>query len=134
MKTLKHENKIIKVLYATVLSMVLFMPIIVFAAEKKLVPCGGSGQPDCDFNMLVQLAQNIIEFIIMASPFVAAVAFAYAGWMYITAAGDTGQIKKAHGIFTSVFIGLVIILAAWLIVKAILVGLGAEDWAIRLGR
>ncbi|MFC1614969.1 hypothetical protein ACFL22_00195 [Patescibacteria group bacterium] len=126
----KESSK--KIFSILIPSMMLFAPVLAFAANG-LIPCDGVNVK-CTFDMLVQLVQNIIEFIITASPFVAAVAFAYAGWMYITAGGDTGQIKKAHGIFTSVAVGFIIILSAWLIVKAILVGLGAQEWAIRLGR
>ena len=127
----KESSK--KIFSVLIPSMVLFAPAVLFAWSPgdPIISCSGT---DCNLDSLVELAQNIIEFFIYVSPFVAAVAFAYAGWLYITATGDTGQIKKAHGIFTSVAIGFIIILSAWLIVKAILVGLGAESWAIRLGR
>jgi len=131
---LNLKNKKMKSLYTAILSLVLFAPAVLFAwvPGDPIIPCDGV-DVKCTFDMLVQLAQNIIEFFITASPFVAAVAFAWAGWLYITAGGDKGQISKAHGIFTSVAVGFIIILAAWLIVKAILVGLGAEPWAIKLG-
>lgn len=102
------------------------LPLFAFAALPPLIPCGNSGQPSCDFNMLIKLVQNIINFLVyMAAP-VAAVAFAWAGVLYLTAAGDETKIGKAHAIFTDVLIGLGIVLSAWLIVKLIVTGLGVN--------
>lgn len=104
------------------------LPISVWGAVLPggLIPCGNSGQPSCDFNMLIKLVQNIINFLVyMAAP-VAAVAFAWAGVLYLTAAGDEKRIGQAHTIFTDVLIGLGIVLSAWLIVKLIVTGLGVN--------
>lgn len=76
---------------------------------------GGCGL--CDF---ATLAQNILNGAIFLAVFLSAVLFAYAGSKYMTAAGDSSQIKNAHKIFTNVAIGLVIILAAWLVVDTIM--------------
>lgn len=105
------------------------LPVSVWGAVLPggLIPCGNSGQPACDFNMLIKLVQNIINFLVyMAAP-VAAVAFAWAGVLYLTAAGDETKIGKAHAIFTDVLIGLGIVLSAWLIVKLIVTGLGVKS-------
>ncbi len=103
------------------------LPLSAFAALPLLVPCGNSGQPSCDFNMLVKLVQNIINFLVYMSAPVAAVAFAWAGVLYFTAAGDEKKIGEAHNIFTTVLIGLGIVLSAWLIVKLIVTGLGVKS-------
>ena len=50
----------------------------------------------------------------------AAIAFAWAGFLYLSARGNPGQISKAHGIFLNVAIGLGIVLIAWLAVDQIL--------------
>ncbi len=72
----------------------------------------------CDFNDLMRLGQTIIDFLIfkIAAP-IAALMFAYAGFLYITAGGNEGQVGKAHGIFMNVAVGFVIALAAWLLVN-----------------
>ena len=105
------------------------LPLLAFAAilPKELIPCGNSGQPTCDFTMLTKLVQNIINFLVYMSAPVAAVAFAWAGVLYLTAAGDETKIGKAHTIFTDVLIGLGIVLSAWLIVKLIVTGLGVKS-------
>ncbi|MEK7152146.1 MAG: hypothetical protein AAB523_02845 [Patescibacteria group bacterium] len=103
--------------------LVIAMPVVVVAAPP-LVPCGNKGQPTCDFNQLIGLIKNLMDFAIIIAPFLAAIAFAFAGFYYFTSAGDTGKVETAHDIFRNTAIGLIIILAAWFVVKVILVGLG----------
>ena len=55
--------------------------------------------------------------------------FAYAGFVLLTAGGDTSKLKKAKDVFTNVALGLVFAAAAWLIVHTILTTLGyAGSW------
>lgn len=82
---------------------------------------------NCDFGSLIQLANNIINFIITISVSASAIMFAYAGFLYMSSQGNSGQVEKAHSIFKNVALGLVFVLGAWLIVKAVMWGLGAES-------
>lgn len=88
-------------------------------APSQIVPTSCSGA-DCDLCDLVQLAQNILNFAIYLSVFVAALLFAYAGIRYVSAGGNPSTISQAHSIFANVFIGLLIILAAWLVVDTLM--------------
>jgi len=98
-------------------------PQLLFAAAQSgpidpggLLPnCGAN----CDFNHLMELANNIMRFIIMIAIPLAAIAFSWAGFLYITAAGNESQIHHAHDIFIKVATGFFFILAAWLIVYLI---------------
>jgi hypothetical protein len=74
----------------------------------------------CQLCDLVKLADNLIRFAVAFSVIVATLMFAYAGFLYFTASASEGNIKKAHGIFSKVFGGLVIILVAWLVVDIIM--------------
>ena len=105
------------------------LPLLTFAAilPERLISCNGTKESPCDFKALIQLVQNIINFLVYMSAPVAAVAFAWAGVLYLTAAGDETKIGKAHTIFTDVLIGLGIVLSAWLIVKLIVTGLGVKS-------
>ena len=96
------------------------------APTSELIPCGFDGPDEgssvgagerCTFDHLIILAQNVINFLILkiAAP-LAAIMFAYAGFLYVTNKGNEAQIKKAHDIFLYVFVGFVVVLAAWLIV------------------
>lgn len=98
-----------------------------------LVPCGGFDdngtlEPACDFSHLVLMAERIIDFLLytIAMP-LAAVAFAYAGFLYLTAGPNPGNVGKAKKIFLNVLWGLIIALAAWLIVNTLLVGVSVDD-------
>jgi hypothetical protein len=117
----------------------LAQPTMISPNGKSLVPCnntpvmnGGtvSMNPDgtvqyqkqCDWNALMSLVNNIINFILyyMAIP-IAAIMFAYAGFLMVTAGGEAaGARTKAKGIFTNAVIGLVLAAACWLIIKLIL--------------
>ncbi len=96
-----------------------------------LVPCDGVKVPsntdanfrECDFNMLITLAQNIINFLLVFSTAIAASCFFFAGYLYLTAGGNIGQVTRAHHIFKNVAVGLIIALAAWLIVNTVLTAL-----------
>ena len=90
------------------------MPLMVFALT--LVP---SCDTDCTYSHLLQLAQNILTFLIEISIPIAVIVFAVAGFMYMTAGGDESKIKSAHKIFRNTIVGFIIVLAAWLIVYAI---------------
>lgn len=62
----------------------------------------------------------MLTFIIKFSTVLAGIAFAWAGFLMITAAGNMSQIQKGKGIFSNVLIGFIIMLAAWLIIDTIL--------------
>lgn len=102
----------------------IFVPSFAFAAS--LVPCNGTTTP-CNFAAVITLIKNVVNFLLfgLAVP-LAAISFAIAGVMILTAGGNTGQVEKAKEIFWNVLWGLIIALSAWLIVKAILVGLGVS--------
>ncbi len=100
-------------------------PFFVYA--DGLVPCDGT---DCNVSSLVQLVQKILELIGTIAPFIAAALFAWGGILYMTAQGDSGKISNAHKLFGYAVLGLIITLAAWLIVYAIMKGLnvGSDYW------
>lgn len=72
------------------------------------------------FCNLVQLFDNLLQFGVYFSVFVATVMFAYAGFLYVTASARQENITSAKNIFGKVFLGLLFILSAWLIVNIIM--------------
>ena len=113
----------------------LILPLAVFAAEPgPLVPeCTGSGGVDgaCGYNDLIKLGQNFLTWAIYLAMLAAVVAIVWAGFLYLSSGGDTGKIKKAHDIMWKVITGIVVTLAAWLIVQSVLKWLGvASDWTL----
>jgi len=95
---------------------------------KGIVPCGDSGEPPCQFCDLVKLADDSLDFAVYFTVFVATLLFAYAGFLYVTAAGDTGKISTATGIFGKVVIGMIIVLTAWLVVDTIMGSLLSPEY------
>ena len=81
-----------------------------------LIPCNGL---DCQACHLAQLSQNIINFLIGLSIPLAAVMFAYAGFLFFTSSA-VNKLGRARDIFKSVLIGFAIVLGAWLAVQTIL--------------
>ena len=118
------------IVLALLLTGTLFASPVAYAAGKTssgLIPCGNdvsagkvtAGQ-ECTYDDLIKLAQTVIDFLIfgLAAP-LGAIMFAYAGYLYITNGGNESQIKQAHDTFLYVFWGLVVALAAWLLVNFI---------------
>ncbi len=86
---------------------------------------------ECTTCGLVTLAQNLIGFAIFLAVVVAALMFTYAGALYLFSSSNPGNISKAHGIFWDVLLGLVFVLAAWMVIDVImkvLYGNGPQDW------
>lgn len=96
-------------------------------AYTGLVPCGHSGLPDCDFDMLIVMINRVVDFLILFIGFpIAAVVIAWAGVLLLTSGGSTGAIEKAKTMFGHVVVGLILALLAWGIIKIILVTLGYQ--------
>lgn len=113
-----------KYLIKIIVAITICLPLFAYAAGlPKLIVCDPSKGNDCDFGRLIQLANNVIKFCIIMGISIFSIVFMYAGFLYLTAMGNTGQISKAHGLFWNAIIGFVIMLAAWLLVDFILVSL-----------
>jgi hypothetical protein len=91
---------------------------------------GGGFVGACQLCDLVKLARNIINFSIAFSVIVATLLFAYAGFMYFTAASSPDNIKKAHGIFTKTLGGIVIILASWLVINLLMITVSGNTFSL----
>lgn len=121
--------------YATALlvSVLFFVPLITGAqsSDSGLVPCG-YGDDMCTTEDAVDFANGLIEFLISMLGVIAVIALVYAGFRMVISRGDTGAWRKAKDMFTNIVIGIIIILAAWLVVDTILKGLtekGLDEWS-----
>ncbi len=88
---------------------------------KSLIVCNSpSNFPEpCSFSHLVILLQNLITDLVILTTFLAAVAFAYAGFILLTSGGSESAKTKAKDIFLKVLKGYLWILGAWLLVYTI---------------
>ena len=118
------KKNIKNIIIHTFILLLIAIPFFSFAQEEKaLVPkCGSEG---CGFGQLMELVNNIVYFILfrLAVP-IAAIMFAYAGFLLLFSGGEQAKRTKAKSIFVNVGLGLAFALAAWLIVKTIFTVLG----------
>lgn len=106
------------------------------SADFQLVPENcvsgqGRGQSKdlggCGWEDLLALINKTIDFLVFISASLSAMAFAYAGFLYMTAFGQSGKIEQAKGIINKTLIGLFFVLCGYLLVGFILKSLGVID-------
>ncbi|HZS42754.1 MAG TPA: pilin [Candidatus Paceibacterota bacterium] len=106
---------------------------VAVSQPSQLVPKCNDNNGGCQWNDLVTLANTIVNFLLYLAGSLAAISFAFAGFLYLTAGGNPSKAAEAKGIFWKVIIGLIIAVGAWLLVKAILAGLGVQNTYSLLG-
>ena len=115
MKTVNY-----KLTHFVLIAILIAIPL---AASAAIVPCGGT-EP-CTLANFLDLLRRLFEFLVYKVMLpLAVLSIAAAGLYYITARGGE-QVSKAHNIFYYTVLGMIIALAALLLVNAILLGLGA---------
>ena len=110
--------------------LVVVLPSIVSAQPTVpggLVPCQGA---DCTACSVVDLVNNIVKWLIGILMIVFAIITAYAGFGLVTSGGNPAAKTEAKQKLTNALIGLIIVLAAWILVdtlmRAILAGGNGE--------
>ncbi len=125
-----------KIFNILIIFILIATPVFVFGqirGQNELIPCGFDG-PDCTINDFFQLIFNLIYFTIELAAVLSVFVFIYAGFLYITAQGDSAKISRATKIFGKVMVGFIIILSAYLIVQLITNSLQLKTWIpIQLG-
>lgn len=106
-----------KILYLLVPLLAFVLPGV-FASAATIVPCTGGDA--CKACHLIELANNIINFLIVISVLIASILFAWAGFIMVTSAGNMSKVKKAKDIFVDVLIGIIIVLSGWIIVNTVM--------------
>ena len=111
----------------------LLMPCValayVWSPGDPLVPNCPTG---CGFDELVQLGSNFMTFLIWLAAPVSVLLFTWAGFLWLTAGDNQGQISKAIKIFTDVAVGVIIMGVAWLLVYTALNTLLSDQYKSRL--
>lgn len=104
-----------------------------FAQAANLVPCGdsvvdGNGVSTipnpCGFDDVILLFNIVIDFVttVILLPIIAVLSV-WIGFTYLTAGSAAGK-AKAKASFKALAFGILAILGAWVLVKAIMIGLG----------
>ena len=104
----------------------------VTSATSLSSPAGGlvpecTSTKGCQWKELLSLVNKVVKFILFALGIpIAAIMFMYAGFKLITSGGNPSELTKAKGVFGSVFMGIVLAAAAWLIINIVLTTLGYD--------
>jgi hypothetical protein len=100
------------------------------ASAQSLASYAGCTGTDCSMCNIVTLTNGLIQWLIGFLFVLFAIIIAYAGFGLVTSGGNSHAMDEAKGRFTNAIIGLIIVLAAWLVVDTIMRGLvgrpGAE--------
>lgn len=91
--------------------------------SAQFIPCDTT----CNYYDLLKLIDNIIDWIIKISIPVSALVLGWAGFTYLTTAISDKK-SAAKKMIIQVFVGLVIILSAWIIVSTILGALLSDEF------
>lgn len=111
-------------------AMMLTAPALASAAG--LVPCGGTGEAPCTTDFIAPFVAKLIKFLFGALGVIATIVMVYAGFRMVVSAGNESEWTAAKKMFTNVVIGIILILASWLIVDTILqtlTGKGLNEWS-----
>lgn len=84
----------------------------------------GEQDGGCTWTDAVNFINQAIDFLLYLALTMAVISITYAGFLFVTAMGDSGKISQGKKVFGKVIWGLIISFAAWLIVHFILVQLG----------
>jgi|GEM_PF-787971 len=107
-----------------------FTPDVVSAQVPLASPCEGTTCSSCD---LVDMGNNLIQWLIGVVTVLFAVVMAIAGFQLVTAGGNPSALQSAKEKFTNGIIGFIIILSAWLLVDTIMKGLVGNNGQVNGG-
>ncbi|MEK7552957.1 MAG: hypothetical protein AAB505_02510 [Patescibacteria group bacterium] len=100
----------------------ILLAVTAFAAEggllPELVPCKGKTQ--CDYNSFLLLVKNIFDFVTLIAAPLATLGIVWGGVLMVLGANNAAKRSQAISMIWTSVIGLVIVLASYLIVHTIL--------------
>ena len=122
------------------LMMLFVVPVVPFervSVVSALSPaCSGviccANPPDCSFAELKATILLIIKKILELAIIAISGVIAYAGFLYLTAGGNSSKVSQANSMLTKVVIGLIVTLSAYFIVDLIVDSLGLNEEIIKL--
>ncbi len=82
-----------------------------------LFPCNG---PDCTFNDVLKLADNIIKALFFAIMIISPLLIAHAGYLFIISGNKPAERERAKNRLLNLVIGLVIVACSYGVVKLVL--------------
>ena len=134
-------KKIISIFNIALVITVMSLPYFVLAQDAT--PRSGSGSDvsasnpvvvsdcrdvdSCNWDNFMRTLNRAKDYALQIVVILSVMFIAYAGFLYLTAQGNSGKISQAHAILQNVVIGFFLAAAGWLIVRTILNTLGADN-------
>lgn len=116
---LKVVKLIKKIRYVfMILSYLSFVFSFPFTAANATVP-GGNIRPDTPYDDLGDFVGNMIQVVLIIAGLALLAYLLFGALAYLTSAGDKAQLEKAQKTLTYAFLGLVIAVAAFAIIKIV---------------
>ena len=121
-------------LFFSISFLFLFFPF--FAKAAGLIPCGGPGEPPCQFCHIFILLRNIYDFLLFPTDlngkfpvvgWMALAMFIYIGLKYFFAQGDYYKLKAVKKLLGYVILGLILVYSSWLITDFVITSLGLKE-------
>ncbi len=125
--SIRNFSSLYKDKLALVIAIFLFLIILtpLAHAETKLVPdC--QVKDNCTLQDFFNLLGSVYKYIVFIAAPLAVLGIGVGGFRMILGSASEGERTKGREILSASVIGLLIVLASWIIVNAILVGLGAN--------
>lgn len=106
--------------YAT--SATFFGPIVPAAChcDNQMNPAGGTITTAPDFGCVLDTLHNAMNFGVTLATILFTIYLVITGFSFMTSGGSPGAVSKAKDRFTNVFVGLAVLLCAWLIVDFVM--------------
>ena len=108
-------NKMKNMFYAATVA-VLVAPVTALADWSAKAPEGAAALPQ---GSIFNIIENIMKWLLGILGFIAIIGFVISGIMYLTAAGDEGQQKKAKAQMMWSITGVIVALIGWVVVLAV---------------
>lgn len=102
-----------------ILSVAVLTPFSIYAQGGIIPDCERDNtdpSPECGFLDLIKMMNNVIDFIITLALPISAVIFAWSGFEIMTT-GIADKKSQARSRIMKVFVGLVIVLSAWIVTE-----------------
>lgn len=108
----------------------LLLPLVSAAQSGwpvQLIPSGCLGAQraagECGLPQMLQVAVNLARLMLGLLGSITLIVFVYGGVVWLTAAGNAQRVERGKQVFEGALVGLVIVLAAWVIVNFVLAAL-----------
>ncbi len=108
-------KKIKRAIYGIIASIVV-MPTLAFAQLNTGAISGASGLEDTSISGLIE---SLMKWLLYIVGFLAVIGFIISGIMYLTAAGNDDQIKKAKNTMIYSIVGILVALLGLIVITAV---------------